>query len=109
MSETTEVTSSKKKEQKKAKTKAKSADVTAEIDSAETPADESSESLLQMSSSFTSPRSAKSFSRSGNFQIDLMNQLDKDSVPVIELLNIVAMQQVLYKHGNKLQDLIHLC
>ena len=48
-----------KKERKRAKSREQAVDVTAEIVSASTPANFSSESLLEMSSSFSSPQSAK--------------------------------------------------
>ena len=95
--------SSAKKEKKRAKAREKAADVT-EVDAVDTPADFSSENLLDMSSNFSSPPASIAISRLGDLQIELLNKLDQDSVSTIDLLNIVAMQQVFYKHGNKLQE-----
>ena len=81
-----------KKDQKRFKSREQAADVTADIVSSATPAKFSSESLLEMSSNFSSPKSEKSTSNLGDYQIDLLNKLDKDSISVIDLLNIVAMQ-----------------
>ena len=98
MSESTKTLS---KKQRKAQAKAVKE---AETVSVHTPAALTTESLLSMSSGFSSPELTQSKTRSEEFQIGLLEKLDKDSVPLIELLNIVALKQVLYKHGKNLQD-----
>ena len=81
-----------KKGQKRVKSREQAVDATAGIVSSSIPANLTSESLMVMSSSFSSPKSVKSISNLGDHQIDSWNKLDKDSVSVIDLLNIVAMQ-----------------
>ena len=98
MSESTKTLS---KKQRKAQAKAVKE---AETVSVHTPAALTTESLLSMSSGFSSPELIQSKSRSEEFQIGLLEKLDKDSVPLIDLLNVVALKQVLYKHGKNLQD-----
>ena len=56
-----------KKDQKRAKSREQAADATAEIDFSATPANFSSESLMEMSSRFSSPQSAKSISNLGDY------------------------------------------
>ena len=57
-----------KKERRRARSREQAAEVT-EIDSSDTPANFSAESLLEMSSNFSSPQSAKAIARLGDFQI----------------------------------------
>jgi isocitrate dehydrogenase len=66
------------------------------------------EDLIAMSN-VTSPQSMRSQvnARSGDFQIAMLKNLEGDSIDLINLLNVVAMHQVLSKHGKAIVEEIN--